>query len=599
MSRTIRVGWLAIGWLAAALGGCDETRFVGVKKQVDVFTQTGEAVVDLFTQGGVSKVDTFVQNGFHQVDAFVQRAAAKVDILWVVDNSPSMAQEQTNLGNNFTRFIAYIDQSMIDYHIGVISTDMDDPAHQGKLLGNPKVIVRGPDAANQFRQNIQVGITGGGHEMGLYAATQALSEPLLSTANAGFLRPDASLAIVFVSDENDKSMGLVGYYTRFFALLKGPGNERNVMIAALVGDAPTAQRPDGGCSGANGVAEYGERYLSLVQALGGTSDSICAADFGPTLDQLGITVAGLSHKFILSKIPDASTAKVFVKPCARAGAANVPAWCNPNAPDFVEVPQDSGVPGQPNWRLKAEEPAVYCDGDYVPPPEAEVHVEYGNVDRTFRLSARGDPTTLKVTVDDDAAGPNPAVEKQVGTDYLYDSNQNAVVFNGTYVPPLGSVIEASYSDLMRSFVLSRAVKNPETLMVEVDFKDGQGFKAVIRDDAGGWMYDSRGNAVLFQGSFVPPVGADIRVSYSNLDTFFVLTYPPDVSTIQVDLDPDGAGPQAALRVPKWDEGQGIPGWLYYPPETSPPLSNALSFEKTTVPAQGAVITVTYVPGQGT
>ncbi len=316
----------------ALFSGCDETRFVGIKSQVDTFVQEGEDVIDFFTQTGTMQVDTFEQTGFHQVDTFTQKAAGEVDILWVVDNSSSMGEEQANLANNFTSFMTHIDQSLIDYHIGVISTDLDDPAHSGKLQGNPKIIVRGPNAVTEFAANVQVGTTGGGNEMGLLAAHEALTEPLLSTDNAGFLRTAASLAIIFVSDEDDNSYGGMDFYVRFFGSLKEVGNENDVIITAIVAPNPIP----GGCEAYN----PGTRYSDLVTELGGTSASICDTDFGTTLQQLGLTVAGLARKFVLSREPDPDSVVVRVD----------------EGTGFVEIPEFNNQ-GEANWKLELIEEA--------------------------------------------------------------------------------------------------------------------------------------------------------------------------------------------------------------------------------------------------
>jgi len=86
-----------------------------------------------------------------QVDEFEQVQAAEVDILWVVDNSQSMVQEQALLAENFGRFIQQLTSCVgtgvegdlcdfatetcmesgqpcntPDYHVGVISTDRRD-----------------------------------------------------------------------------------------------------------------------------------------------------------------------------------------------------------------------------------------------------------------------------------------------------------------------------------------------------------------------------------------------------------------------------------------------------------------------------------------
>lgn len=50
--------------------------------------------------------------------------AGKVDLLLVVDNSPSMSPKQKALGTNIGRLTRLLQQLDIDYHVGVVSTDV-------------------------------------------------------------------------------------------------------------------------------------------------------------------------------------------------------------------------------------------------------------------------------------------------------------------------------------------------------------------------------------------------------------------------------------------------------------------------------------------
>lgn len=57
---------------------------------------------------------------------FQQSAAIfnnKVDVLWVVDSSMTMAKHQQNLANNFSSFIADFSDKNLDFHMAVASTD--------------------------------------------------------------------------------------------------------------------------------------------------------------------------------------------------------------------------------------------------------------------------------------------------------------------------------------------------------------------------------------------------------------------------------------------------------------------------------------------
>jgi hypothetical protein len=54
--------------------------------------------------------------------------AEKLDILWMIDNSGSMCQEQKFLRDNFERFIEVLGDVNLDFHIGVVTTHMVTPA---------------------------------------------------------------------------------------------------------------------------------------------------------------------------------------------------------------------------------------------------------------------------------------------------------------------------------------------------------------------------------------------------------------------------------------------------------------------------------------
>jgi hypothetical protein len=69
--------------------------------------------------------------------------AAAVDILWVIDNSGTMCEEQSALRTNFKEFISQITDRNIDFHLGVTTTQMDpyvlEPVAQaGHLQSTPQ-----------------------------------------------------------------------------------------------------------------------------------------------------------------------------------------------------------------------------------------------------------------------------------------------------------------------------------------------------------------------------------------------------------------------------------------------------------------------------
>lgn len=216
-----------------------------------------------------------------QIDLFSQKQAAQVDILWVVDNSGSMAAEQAKIADRFSDFFRQLIVSQVDYHIGVITTD---PAEEGSLRAydgpgvagcegcrfitkavacpNPDVQTAGlnPTEVEQqllsscpaqlvFRRLVNVGTEGTAFEEGFPQAARALGAASINpssgfpagdvpAANEGFLRDGASLYIVFVSDEDEgaKQDGSpVRYYQRLFEGIKRAGNENLVSVSAITG----------------------------------------------------------------------------------------------------------------------------------------------------------------------------------------------------------------------------------------------------------------------------------------------------------------------------------------------------------------------------
>ena len=217
-----------------------------------------------------------------QPDVFTQKGAAEVDILWMIDNSGSMAAEQEKVAERFNQFFNQLIISGVDYHIGVITSDPDENGALRQYNGpavsncaacrfiskdvpcpNPEVdvtdLVAEADiearllaecpAQLVFRKLIKVGIDGSAFEEGFTTAAAAVGartidaatgfpDGVAPTENAGFIRPDASLYVVFVSDEEEgaKQDGTpVRYYQRLFEGLKAAGNENNVAVAAITG----------------------------------------------------------------------------------------------------------------------------------------------------------------------------------------------------------------------------------------------------------------------------------------------------------------------------------------------------------------------------
>ena len=166
---------------------------------------------------------------YRQTDTFdVVNKAKQVDVLFVMDNSGSMAEEQAGVVDSFSKFLEGFTAERIDYHVGVVATDTisssskdywvsapyahflnDGPGSLLAYTGNPRFIKTEDgrsEALRQFRLNASLGIQGSGAETGLLAVTTALSAQKQTGWNKDFVRPGAMLSVVIVSDE-DESVG--------------------------------------------------------------------------------------------------------------------------------------------------------------------------------------------------------------------------------------------------------------------------------------------------------------------------------------------------------------------------------------------------------
>lgn len=231
-------------------------------------------------QGGVmvDYVVTLAGNsdteGFN-TDTFAQEPRPKVDLLIVLDNSSSMAGKQASLATNFGSLIGNLVGTGIDFQIAVTTTDMSVAG--GKILGdaaNPKILTRTtPDVQNEFLLKIaSVGTNGSETEQPLAAAVAALTPPLVSTDNAGLVRPDAQLAVIAVSDGDDESSQLVSTYV---GQLLGVKSQAARFSFSAVG--PYNPMPAAGCTydGVSGAP----RTLNAVNATNGITEDICWANW--------------------------------------------------------------------------------------------------------------------------------------------------------------------------------------------------------------------------------------------------------------------------------------------------------------------------------
>jgi hypothetical protein len=253
----------------------------------------------------------------------------KVDLLFVIDNSGSMADEQLNLASSVPGFIDAVRAELAEtdgYNIGVISTDVYiyDATCGPISIGNLVTRTGGPDSSNQvcdpyasrlrfmteqdnldnkFTCAARIGTGGDGDEHPMEAILTALTPPLTDPGgcNEGFLREDALLVVVIITDEEDDhetldvacdmtvQPGSPGEPATWFDdLVAVKGKESRIVVLSLVGpDAeagnmcPELDKCNGGIAG----AEVATRILEFTRMFTyGFIGPVCG-DYGPIFQE--------------------------------------------------------------------------------------------------------------------------------------------------------------------------------------------------------------------------------------------------------------------------------------------------------------------------
>jgi len=349
-----------------------------------------------------------------RTERYSQGGGGQVDLLFIIDNSGSMVGEQVQLAESFADFVDVLADAGVDFRLGVITPGMESEGCPACTVDSPYSCMNESGESGRLQQRLGhldsylddvavfsfdedeacrivrpenldcfynaasqagvalVGLNGCGYERGLAAMRAALDpQGLNAEFNAGFVRPNARLAVVVMSNEEDcgevgdVTEGITGaggrlcYYaarglgpggtsshpddpdSRPYALtpvsayadfLRGLKNKAGLMtFSAIVGvsdvENPTATRieyldegdpsseirtacTDMGCVGRYCSASPGTRYIELALETGGMVDSICSGDFSQSLTRLVRTSTGYLSSLPLSREPSSADAIV-------------------------------------------------------------------------------------------------------------------------------------------------------------------------------------------------------------------------------------------------------------------------------------------------
>lgn len=271
----------------------------------------------------------------------------RTDILFVVDNSKSMLDEQEGIASRFTSFLSSINN--LDWRMAMVTTDtrvgsaeyMDAKLVPFKYITTDvtKILdkntpnfeylfqntVRRPEtiqcinlynAGKPYECNALLN----GDERGIYSIVKVLGR----RGSDGFLRSGVPLHTVIISDENERSN--MGQYPSL-PMVDGQDFADDLVTAAnsagikLTNHSIIVPSNDGGAclnqqqnNRYNDSAFAGTEYEKLSNLTGGRVESICAGDYSSALSAIGRDVSDGTQDAIdgLPCVPSNNQVELYV-----------------------------------------------------------------------------------------------------------------------------------------------------------------------------------------------------------------------------------------------------------------------------------------------
>jgi hypothetical protein len=250
---------------------------VYIEVEVPVYIDTG------FDDPGLIWVDSFTQP--NTVDG--------IDILWIIDTSGSMHRFDAQLLLGIETMLTALPDS--SWRLAMMS---NDPSKA--VLESQFPLVPGDDILDA--EAMYSSMSRGGMEEGFDAAY----EYIVNNAYSGtWMRPDAGLLIVFVSDEEEQSNDHFSDVPDFISWYRGLRGG-SVFLASIVNHETSESL----CDWVNPI-DVGDRYMEATNAFGGNIIDICSEDWTAGVADAAASVEP-HESWVLSHPAIADSVRVFM-----------------------------------------------------------------------------------------------------------------------------------------------------------------------------------------------------------------------------------------------------------------------------------------------
>tara|TARA_R110002020_G_scaffold44161_6_gene127607 strand:+ start:12182 stop:13267 length:1086 start_codon:yes stop_codon:yes gene_type:complete len=266
---------------------------VEVEVPVEVIVEV-EVEVPVYIE---TEIEVPAETGDIWVDSFTQPSTMDgVDIIWVIDTSGSMHRYDPQLMAGIEAMLLALPTT--NWRLVMIS---NDPARA--VVESQFPLVPGDDITDAEAMYASMGR--GGMEEGFDAVYEYITtNPYAAT----WMRPDAALLVVFVSDEEEQSRThhtSVSDFTSWYGSLR----MGSVFVSSIVNHS----YPDESvCTWAVMSRDTGLRYMEATNYFGGVVVDICEEDWSAGVTEASVSVA--PHELIaLTHTPDPEESiRVFI-----------------------------------------------------------------------------------------------------------------------------------------------------------------------------------------------------------------------------------------------------------------------------------------------
>jgi hypothetical protein len=240
-----------------------------------------------------------------KIDRVPQAITPEINMLFIIDDSISMQEDQQRLREEMPFMIENIHNANVDYRIGIVTTSSDGELND--ISGQRWIDRETPDPIQAFEDASNVGLRGDPLEKGVYS----LYLTLTSDMNTDFFRTGSPIHVIVITDEPDGTF----YGTDIPSKqdLWDTIDEHKEEAGGFTFTSIVMSIADTSCIGPWGIQVDPSDYLEITNKYPGVQINLCADDWSESIKVLTDDIKGLGTSFGLSEIPVEDTITVHVE----------------------------------------------------------------------------------------------------------------------------------------------------------------------------------------------------------------------------------------------------------------------------------------------